>query len=747
MFLYICVAFGLICFILNFLCGRSESSLGSNTRTFCDSRKPLVSASSSDQHEQRRPKVSFSKWIEKSWTGKFSYEIYLSYILAWKPIWLDNASLTPGVLYKDYCVDNRLPIPLKNQYESFSDYESAHLPWLLEETWENIKRDDQQNFEEKNSQSSAVFDLYVCSKEEQPRLGLMMLYCQILVDKDDQTLPKVDDLLLVTTSLNRQTFGLQRDKKHVFKLHLLHPALVTDPRLHTKPAKAICSELLIYISLKYAPFITGSNMQVQVITSLISNLRRFRTLASLHSFPIVSDLLSLGVNDNLFSLNSSHVQQPDVMSGEAKNEMQDRVINEAVSIVCQSNRYRPRVYIVQGPPGTGKSHTIVSIIHSINQRCNPILRSKKLRILVCAPSNAACDELRRKISNQYGLNIIRVGHEIYSSKQASYREQRELEQGKLAEADVVFSTLNYVGNSIFDSFGSDTNQSPWFDCLIVDEAGQCLEIDTFIPLRLRIPCMLLFGDPEQLPATVLSQRAQNANFGQSLLARLYSLFKSTDLIRMLNIQYRMAEPICRFPSAHIYNGELLNDPSTQEERAGFRLKPYAFINVLNSQAQQDVVSQSYFNRAEAECIVELVHYLTRRVSIQLSSIGVITPYRAQLALISNKISPRLDIATVDGFQGREKDVILISTVRADAEELGGHSLGFVADRRRLNVALTRGKYAVYIVGHAKSLTINDDWRLLIQDARRRQCIFNYKTRSNFYWLHCKKKGRIVNACP
>ncbi|CAF4442844.1 unnamed protein product, partial [Rotaria magnacalcarata] len=198
----------------------------------------------------------------------------------------------------------------------------------------------------------------------------------------------------------------------------------------------------------------------------------------------------------------------------------------------------------------------------------------------------------------------------------------------------------------------------------------------------------------------------------------------------------MAEPICRFPSAHIYNGELLNDPSTQEERAGFRLKPYAFINVLNSQAQQDVVSQSYFNRAEAECIVELVHYLTRRVSIQLSSIGVITPYRAQLALISNKISPRLDIATVDGFQGREKDVILISTVRADAEELGGHSLGFVADRRRLNVALTRGKYAVYIVGHAKSLTINDDWRLLIQDARRRQCIFNYKTRSNFYWLHC-----------
>ncbi|CAF3612361.1 unnamed protein product [Rotaria socialis] len=487
MFVFFCVVCCVIVLLLYFVHDGSKSSLRSNTRARGYSHKPLASVSSVNLYKQAEPKVSCSNLTEQLWTETFSYETYLSYILAWKPTWLDEpSSLAPGVLYKDYCVGNRLPIQVKTKYTSFSDYELAHLPWLLEETWETIKRDDQQHFEEKNYQSSGVFDLCLCTEEKQPRLGLMMLRCQILVDKDNQTLPKFDDLLLVTTSRNQQLFGLQREKKVIFNHHIIHETLVTDAHLYTKPAKVICSELSIYISLKYASFITGSNVQVQVITSLISNLRRFRTLASLHSFPIVSDLLSPGVNDNLFSLNSSHVQQPDVMSGEAKNEMQDRVINEAVSIVCQSNRYRPRVYIVQGPPGTG-------------------------------------------------LNIIRVGHEIYSSKQASYRELRELEQGKLAEADVVFSTLNYVGNSIFDSFGSDTNQSPWFDCLIVDEAGQCLEIDTFIPLRLRIPCMLLFGDPEQFPPTVLSQRAQNANFGQSLLARLYSLFKSTDLIRMLNI--------------------------------------------------------------------------------------------------------------------------------------------------------------------------------------------------------------------
>ncbi|CAF1678944.1 unnamed protein product, partial [Adineta ricciae] len=210
---------------------------------------------------------------------------------------------------------------------------------------------------------------------------------------------------------------------------------------------------------------------------------------------------------------------------------------------------------------------------------------------------------------------------------------------------------------------------------------------------------------------------------------------STNLIRMLNIQYRMAEPICRFPSRHIYNGQLLTDELVQEERARFHLKPYDFINVAERRDKLDPISQSYFNQEEAQCIADLIHYLTQRGLIELSSISIITPYRAQLALISKQVGSCLDIGTVDGFQGREKDIILISTVRTCGDKCGQQSIGFVADRRRLNVAVTRGKYAVYIIGHAKSLNVNKDWRSLIRNARRRRCILNYKKYEDFDWLY------------
>ncbi|UJR11951.1 hypothetical protein I4U23_016129 [Adineta vaga] len=139
------------------------------------------------------------------------------------------------------------------------------------------------------------------------------------------------------------------------------------------------------------------------------------------------------------------------------------------------------------------------------------------------------------LSQQCSKRSLTNFHQFYSSKNTCQIDLKLRKQRDIEIADVVVSTLNYVGNPIFDPFCRDINQSPWFDCLIVDEAGQCLEIDTFIPLRLMIRCVLLFGDPEQLPPTVLSQRAQNANFRQSLIERLYIAFKSTDIIHMLKI--------------------------------------------------------------------------------------------------------------------------------------------------------------------------------------------------------------------
>jgi hypothetical protein len=116
------------------------------------------------------------------------------------------------------------------------------------------------------------------------------------------------------------------------------------------------------------------------------------------------------------------------------------------------------------------------------------------------------------------------------------KQAKELKQHMMEGADIVVCTLNYSGNTQFDPFSvTQQGQRSSFDCLIVDEASQCLELDVFIPLRLGIRRVLLVGDPEQLPPTVLSNNALNAKFGQSLMERLYSLFQSNDLIRMLNI--------------------------------------------------------------------------------------------------------------------------------------------------------------------------------------------------------------------
>ncbi|CAF1213872.1 unnamed protein product, partial [Didymodactylos carnosus] len=148
------------------------------------------------------------------------------------------------------------------------------------------------------------------------------------------------------------------------------------------------------------------------------------------------------------------------------------------------------------------------------------------------------------------------------------------------------------------------------------------------------------------------------------------------------------------------------------------------------------VIQSYYNEIEAQVVVDLIRSLTTIENIPLLTIGIITSYRKQLQLIQQQLSTNIDVSTVDGFQGREKDIILLSSVRAQQqEEDNRRSIGFVGNKQRLNVSLTRGKYAVYIIGHLQSLNINEHWSKLINDATRRNCMFEYRSRKqNFGWL-------------
>ncbi len=274
----------------------------------------------------------------------------------------------------------------------------------------------------------------------------------------------------------------------------------------------------------------------------------------------------------------------------------------------------------------------------------------------------------------------------------------------LKKADVVLATNVGAGSDILEGWT--------FDLVLIDEATQSTESSALIPV-VKGKQLVLAGDHKQLPPTVISPLAQSKGFSLSLVERLIDRYGST-AVSMLNIQYRMNDEIMRFPNQAFYDGQLESGEKNKHwriEGLGGRLdaREKAYINevVKLSAAFIDVngyekavgEGPTYMNQEEGDCVVGLVRLLIR-AGIEPSCIGVITPYKGQVNLIRESLGQEgVQVDTVDAFQGREKDVVIISFVRSGA---GG--LGFLNDIRRLNVALTRARKLRIAVGSAKVLS-------------------------------------------
>jgi hypothetical protein len=281
----------------------------------------------------------------------------------------------------------------------------------------------------------------------------------------------------------------------------------------------------------------------------------------------------------------------------------------------------------------------------------------------------------------------------------------------LLSADVIFTTLASAGGGVF----KNTSR---IDDLIVDEAAAATEPELYIPFFLRPARLLAVGDPMQLPATVLSQKAIDLGLAKSLHERLMYDCQADHI--MLNVQYRMSCQISAFPSEHFYNNKIGNGPNVTSHQYlnGARLLdglPYMFLQV-DGREEQDY-SGSLSNRAEATKIVELVLQLrtmaneSERFTWNSSDrLRIITFYQAQVSLIKRMLQERglgnnqIMVATVDSSQGCEADVVLVSFVRSSKPNAKGQSFsaGFLTDDRRMNVALTRARYQLVCVGNVKS---------------------------------------------
>ncbi|XP_009615515.1 probable helicase MAGATAMA 3 [Nicotiana tomentosiformis] len=388
-------------------------------------------------------------------------------------------------------------------------------------------------------------------------------------------------------------------------------------------------------------------------------------------------------------------------------------------------------------------------------------RKYRVRVLVCAPSNSALDEIVLRILNTgirdendraYSPKIVRIGLKAHHSVQAvsmdylveqrlsgmdSQTGDRQKQGGPLKDKDsirgsildeavIVFSTLSFSASPVF----SKLNRG--FDVVIIDEAAQAVEPSTLVPLSNGCKQVFLVGDPVQLPATVISPIAGNFGYCVSLFERLQ---RGGYPVQMLKTQYRMHPEIRNFPSREFYKEALEDGPDVEEQtkRSWHEYRcfgPFCFFDIHEGKESQPSGSGSWQNVDEVEFVLAMYHKLVSRYPELKSSsrLAIISPYRHQVKLLRQKFRETfgvesdkvVDINTVDGFQGREKDVAIFSCVRASKDK----GIGFVADYRRMNVGITRARSSVLVVGSASTLRRGDKhWQNLVDSAEQRNALY------------------------
>ncbi|KAJ4710301.1 UvrD-like Helicase, ATP-binding domain, P-loop containing nucleoside triphosphate hydrolase [Melia azedarach] len=268
--------------------------------------------------------------------------------------------------------------------------------------------------------------------------------------------------------------------------------------------------------------------------------------------------------------------------------------------------------------------------------------------------------------------------------------------------------------------------------LVIDEAAQLKESESTIPLQLRgIKHTILIGDDCQLPAMVESNVSDEAFFGRSLFERVSYLGHSKHLLRM---QYRMHPSISFFPNSYFYDNKIVDAPNVEKGSyekhylPGPMYGPYSFINIFGGKEE---FVDSYRNMVEVSAVMKILQNLYKAWSgsKQKISIGIVSPYSAQVATIQEKLRSKYEnkdgfsvkVKSIDGFQGGEEDIIIMSAVRSNS----GGSIGFLTKPQRVNVALTRARHCLWILGNERTLTRTESvWETLVHDAKARHCFFN-----------------------
>jgi len=426
---------------------------------------------------------------------------------------------------------------------------------------------------------------------------------------------------------------------------------------------------------------------------------------------------------------------------------------EAVAAALGANDFA----IIHGPPGTGKTTAVVELIRQAVRRGE--------RVLACAPSNLAVDNLLEKLLAA-GENAVRLGHparvsetlrehtldelverhpdarqarRFYKEAHALFRKAGRWTRAKPEPGEKV--SLRREARALIDDarqlegraverildgtpvlcatltgLHPDVLGNRVFDLVVIDEACQTPEPACWRAIG-RTRRLVLAGDHCQLPPTVLSLEAARRGLSVSLMERLVACYGPA-VTRRLRVQYRMHDEIAGFSSAEFYESDLIADESVK----GHLLRdlpgvapnpttesPVQFIDTAGAGYEEEAINDSRRNASEAEIVARQVRALVE-AGLAPEQVAVIAPYSAQVKLLREVLPvPGLEIDSVDGFQGREKEAVVVSMVRSNSEG----DVGFLADVRRTNVALTRARRKLIVVGDSATLANHPFYQRLL----------------------------------
>ena len=424
---------------------------------------------------------------------------------------------------------------------------------------------------------------------------------------------------------------------------------------------------------------------------------------------------------------------------------------EAVNCVLRSKD----VMIVHGPPGTGKTTTLVEAINETLMR--------ESQVLVCAQSNMAVDWISEKLVDR-GIPVLRIGNptrvndkmlsftferrfeahpdypQLWAIRKAlrelrakrkrgddKYHQKVERLKARATELEIrinseLFGEARVIACTLVGS-ANRLLQGMKFSTLFIDEAAQALEAACWIPIR-KVSRVILAGDHCQLPPTVKSIAALKGGLGKTLMERIVE--NHPEAVSLLQIQYRMNEQIMRFSSDWFYGGKVISDASVKNRGILDYDDPIEWIDTADIGAKEEFIGESFgrINKQEALLTLAVLELYFEKIGKQRIleeriDVGVISPYRAQVQYLRQMVKKEpffkpyrslISINTVDGFQGQERDIILISLVRNNPKG----DIGFLRDLRRMNVAITRARMKLIILGDKATMSYNNFYKKLYE---------------------------------